>query len=271
MNYFKTPKNGNDMMPFYFGPRLADEKLSGWYKDVAMIIVPYLTDEELLKSIIPEYFTLLEDPILTITYASNKNIDWLAGRNYNLVSVSVKVKFNGIEHSEIGTLNLVMWENLTDPILTGRELQGIPKIYADIKDYEKINGSISTSFSHYNNPILDISISELFQFDDNMVKAVGENEKDLKTFGLRYIPNVNSSNDPLLVEPILHNSQNYFKEIHIGKGHLDWHESSWQKNPTQAHIINKLKDLPIIEYKECYFIKGSTNLFVNDKPSISLK
>jgi|TARA_B110000259_G_scaffold187281_1_gene240932 acetoacetate decarboxylase len=271
MNDFKTPKNGNDMMPFYFGPRSMGEKLSGWYNDVTMLVIPYLTDDKLLKSIIPEPFKLLDDPIITVTYACNKNIDWLAGRDYNLISVSVKTKFDGVRDNEIGTFNLVMWENLTDPILTGRELQGIPKIYADIQNHQLTDGVISTNVSHYNNSILDMSITNMFQLDANMVTVISDSEKNLKSFGLRYIPDVDITNPPLLVEPILHTSQNFFKEIHLGNGSVNWHASSWEKNPTQAHIVNKLKELPIIEYKDSYYIKGSANLFVLDKPSVSLK
>ena len=271
MTHFKTPQDGNDMMPYFFGPRPENDKISGWYKDVTMIVIPYITDEKILKSIIPEKFALLNDPIVTITYACNKDIDWLAGRSYNLVSISIKVKFEGKVDKEEGTLNLVMWENLTDPILTGRELQGIPKIYADIKDHQISDETISTSMSHYDNTILDISISNMTQLDDKMVAVISESERNLRSFGIRYLSNVDIMKPPVLNESILHTSQNFFKEIHIGKGSLNWYPSSWEKNPTQAHIINKLQDLPILEYKDSYFIKGATNLFVPDKPSLVLK
>ena len=91
MSNFKIPKNGNDLMPFNFGPRLPSP--SGWYKDVTMIVVPYLTDANILRSIIPEQFSISEEPIISIAYACNKDIDWLAGRAYNLISVSVETTF----------------------------------------------------------------------------------------------------------------------------------------------------------------------------------
>ena len=32
MSNFKIPKNGNDMMPFNFGPRATHANVSGWYR-----------------------------------------------------------------------------------------------------------------------------------------------------------------------------------------------------------------------------------------------
>ena len=40
MTNFKIPKNGNNMMPFNFGPKDNDPRNSGWYRDVSMLIIP---------------------------------------------------------------------------------------------------------------------------------------------------------------------------------------------------------------------------------------
>ena len=124
MTNFKIPKNGNSMMPFNFGPRDTDPRSSGWYRDVSMLIIPYKTDAEMLRKLIPEQFKISDEPTVSVNYARNKDIDWLAGRNYNLISVSVEAIFSGDVDEVTASYNLVMWENLTDPILTGREMQG---------------------------------------------------------------------------------------------------------------------------------------------------
>ena len=46
-----------------------------------------------------------------------------------------------------------MWENLADPILTGRELQGIPKIFASIDDITIGDDRWSASANHFDNKI----------------------------------------------------------------------------------------------------------------------
>jgi hypothetical protein len=72
-----------------------DENSSGWYRDVTMMIVPYVTDREKLAAFFPEPFTVGEVPTVTVTYACSKDVDWLAGRGYNLIAVTASAVFNG--------------------------------------------------------------------------------------------------------------------------------------------------------------------------------
>ena len=271
MTNFKIPTNGNNMMPFNFGPRETDPRNSGWYRDVSMLIVPYKTDAKILRKLMPEQFEISDEPTVSVNYACNKDIDWLAGRNYNLISVSVEAIFSGDVDEVTASYNLVMWENLTDPILTGREMQGIPKIYADIDDMSYGNNSANVRMSHFASPILDIAISDTVRLDKKIVGEVVKEKSDMQSFGYRYIPNVNPALPPVVAEPILHNSQNIFTEMSLGKGFVNWHSSSWEQNPTQSHIINILKTLPILEYEDAAMTKGATNLFIPDKPSKVLR
>ena len=112
MTNFKIPKNGNIMMPFNFGPKDNDVRNSGWYRDVSMLIVPYKTDADILRKIIPEQFKISDEPTISVNYACNKEIDWLAGRNYNLISVSVEAIFSGDVDEVAASYNLVMWGEL---------------------------------------------------------------------------------------------------------------------------------------------------------------
>ena len=42
---------------------------------------------------------------------------------------------------------MVLWENLTDPIITGREELGYPKIYGELPEPRHLNDTISCSAS----------------------------------------------------------------------------------------------------------------------------
>ena len=125
-------------MPFHFGPRA--RKGSALYRDVTTIAISYLTDRERLAAYLPQPFEVGPEPLVTVSYAQNREIDWLAGGCYNLIGVNVSAVFKGEIDCLAGSYCLVMWENLTDPILTGREIQGIPKIYADIPDHTVCDG-----------------------------------------------------------------------------------------------------------------------------------
>jgi hypothetical protein len=47
-------------------------------------------------------------------------IDWLAGRGYTIIDVWLPVMFEGQRDQAVGRFLTVMWENLADPIITGR-------------------------------------------------------------------------------------------------------------------------------------------------------
>ena len=80
-------------------------------------------------------------PSITVTCASLYNLDWLGGGKYNLVQVTVPVTYQG----ELMSLCLVMFEDRVDPIVTGREELGYPKIMVGISNVCCDNDNISCS------------------------------------------------------------------------------------------------------------------------------
>ena len=59
------------------------------------------------------------------------DIGWLAGRGYNIAIVRVPTRWRGQENIT-GAFVPVLWESMAEPILTGRDELGWPKIFADI-------------------------------------------------------------------------------------------------------------------------------------------
>ena len=159
----KLDPNKNYLMPAHFGPRYTGKKTSGWYHDVTTMMVSYVTDREALLKLLPDCFDVPEMPIITVAYACNKKIDWLAGHGYNLIGVHASVIYKGEKEKMVGSYTLVMWENLTDPILAGREMQGISKIYADIPDHSMVNDVWRTKAHHFGHDILDMSLTNLVE------------------------------------------------------------------------------------------------------------
>jgi len=261
----KFDPNSSYMMPAHFGPRPFSPKASGWYHDVTMMVVPFLTDPQKLAAYLPEPFEVVEDAVVTVTYACNKQVDWLAGHGYNLIAVSAAAVFNGEKEKLEGNYTLVMWENLTDPILTGRELQGIPKIYADIQDHSVIAGEWHTSASHFGHKIMDLFISDLREATPDEIEAYGKaNEGKDNPMAWRYLPGVSGFGQSVS-EPTTFPSETTVTETLVGQGTVDWKHLSWEQNPTQFHIVNALADLPVLAYLPAVVAKGSTNLILPDR------
>ena len=259
---FEFDPMGRYLMPAHFGTPPLEAPPSGWYHDVKTVNVSYVTDSDKLAAYLPAPFSVADEALITVTYACSNKVDWLAGRGYNLISVNAAAHFEGEQDQLTGNFTLVVWENLTDPILTGRELTGIPKIYADIPDHTIVDGMWRCSASHFGNTILEMSAGSLVAPTPEQIAAAyaAQAGKD-NPMGWRYLPLVGGFG-AAISEPTTFPSENIITEAYVGEGSIDWSHLTWEQNPTQFHIVNALADLPVLEYRPAIVTKGSTNLFV---------
>ena len=267
---FTFKPNTEYHMPAFFGAR-PGSVTTRRYNDVTNITVCYLTDREILAKYIPAPFVVGEIPMISVTYTCAKEVDWLAGRGYNMIGVNAAVKFQGEEDQLEGYLTLVMWENLADPILTGREIKGVPKIYADIPDHQVISGDWQANASHFSNRILEIKASNLMALT---ASQIAENKKSMENknnaMGWKYIPNVDGVG-AALSHPVLFPIEAETSEFWVGTGEVNWEHLTWEQNPTQFHIVNALADLPNLGYVYTAVSKGSTVLEPIGRPVRVLK
>lgn len=263
---FKLDPNQSYMMPAHFGPRYIGEKTSGWYRDVTVMAVPFITDREKLAAYLPAPYEVAEEAVVTVYYACNKQVDWLAGRGYNMVGVNASVIYRGEQETLSGNYALVIWENLADPILVGREVQGIPKVFADIPDHSVTKNEWRCNASHFGHKILDLSISNpgaVAQEDIAAQQKAGYGKDHPMTW--RYLPAIGGFGNAAVNEPVTFPSDSIYTEAMVGEGKINWNQLSWEQNPNQYHIVNALEALPILEYLPAIITRGSTNLSLPER------
>jgi hypothetical protein len=201
------------------------------------------TDRAELERYIPEELEL-RAPEVQVALSQLTEINWLAGGRYNLVSVTVPVRFAGDVDRVDAPYALVVWENRTAPILTGREQTGVPKIFADIEDLHIYRPHYATSVSYEGNTFLAMT------FDAGDPLAGGELERAKGTFGSldsigwRYIPKVGAPGADLS-QFILFPQAMDVDKVYPGMGTLTWTELAPMQNPRQYHIIRALASLPV--------------------------
>ncbi|HOI99809.1 MAG TPA: acetoacetate decarboxylase family protein [Rectinema sp.] len=247
---FKFEEGKCYKMPAHFGGAPFDPDAKAVYNDVVTLIFSYITDGDQLSNYVPEGFELIK-PELRIEYQQCRQVEWMAGSYYNLVSIDTPVRFNGQHDRLEGSFSLVVWENKTTPILTGN-MMGIPKIYADIEDLHILADAYRTRLSFEGSTFLELEMTQLKPLDMEQVNAMNT---DINTFGWRYIPKVGEPGADLS-QPILFPMHNEAKAACLGSGKVKWTESTWDQNPMQFYIINALAELPIIEMKPAILMQG---------------
>lgn len=241
-------------MPAHFGyPDLSAILTNGEavYGDVTQIALEYSTDEKLLRQFLPQPYELNGDPVVTVEYSMNRSIDWLAGGEYNIISVSVPAIYVGEVDKISGNYALVLWENLTDPILTGREMHGIPKIYGDIENHRIFEGIWKTALRNRGKTILDIQAADLTRMAPDEFEGFKENCRQRNLLGWKYIPNETLTDAIASYATVLPASVRCH-EAWSARGNLRWYPQTWKENPTQAHIVNALHSLPIEKVLSCF-------------------
>ncbi|HNV36974.1 MAG TPA: acetoacetate decarboxylase family protein [Rectinema sp.] len=237
-------------MPAHFGGSYFDPDAKAIYNDVVTLIFSYTTDGEQLSNYVPEGFELTK-PELSIEFQQCRQVEWMAGSYYDLVSVAAPVRFNGQRDRLEGSFSLVVWENKTTPILTGN-MMGVPKIYADIEDLHILADTYRTRLSFEGSTFLELEMIRHQPLDAEEVKAMNT---DINSLGWRYIPKVGAPGADLS-QPILFPMHNEPNSAWLGSGKVKWTKSTWDQNPMQFYIINALAELPIIDMKPVILTQG---------------
>ena len=247
---FKFEEGKCYKMPAHFGGSYFDPDAKAIYDDVVTLIFSYTTDGEQLSNYVPEGFELTK-PELSIEFQQCRQVEWMAGSYYDLVSVAAPVRFNGQRDRLEGSFSLVVWENKTTPILTGN-MMGVPKIYADIEDLHILADTYRTRLSFEGSTFLELEMIRHQPLDAEELKAMNT---DINSLGWRYIPKVGAPGADLS-QPILFPMHNEPNAAWLGSGKVKWTKLTWDQNPMQFYIINALAELPIIDMKPVILTQG---------------
>jgi hypothetical protein len=255
---FKFKNDKCYQMPAHFGGYVY-QPVETCYHDVVNMTFTYATDAAALSEYIPEDFELLR-PEICINYSQCREVDWMAGAAYNLIDVSAPVRFNGQRDRVEGSFSLVVWENKTAPILTGREQTGVAKIYADIEDLHILRGKRFTTASYEGNTFLRLEMTLVDPVDDARMAQ----PRNISVNGLhwRYIPKVGGPGADLS-QPILFPQRVEARSVRQGSGTVQWTVLSYEECPTQAHIVKALAGLPLREPATVTMTQGAVFLMAS--------
>jgi hypothetical protein len=132
--------DGIRRMPVIFGPspgprQMPDGSLRRGTRDGTAASISFTTavSEEGLTRLLPPGVHPVGEARITTTFASLRELPWLAGRGYNLVEITAPVTAQVLDEGP-ADFSLVVFENMADPIISGREELGWSKVFADISD-----------------------------------------------------------------------------------------------------------------------------------------
>jgi hypothetical protein len=272
--------------PFGFGPSPGPRQplgLSPSHSDVQSlrqakpessetISVRFKTSRTYLENLLPPGFAFTSPGTLAFASISCTTLDgmtWLGGGGYSHCGLYIHgVNYTKRDGSKIfGTYLAVLFENLADPIITGRDELGMPKLFCDIS--AQVNGSeASIALAWRGAQFAEIKVSGLStpppppaasaapaprmpgppppppeqgQFTYRYVPAVGQPGKTDAEYAV-FIPTPKPSSEP--------------ETLTTATATAKFEARDWQSLPTIHNVAKGLAELPIYSVEEAKLVRA---------------
>lgn len=246
-------------MPTHFGPRTGPRRGPDGKRfenrntpRSTVFSLHFLTDAAQLAQMLPPGFQLEGDPVVTVSASYMTEIEWLAGRGYNTLGLSFPARFQGERDEVSGQFLTVLWENLTDPIITGREELGFSKIYCELPPPAFLRGEYHISASWLGFKFLDIHIDDLRQQSPAAIESEGAKTKSAGSLHYKYMPRTGDWGSADCAYAVLTPAETPHRRVlehYTAQGQLKFQHARWEDMPTQYNIVNAFADLDIREYR----------------------
>ena len=226
--------------------------------DIVQVTVHALTDAAMLSQYIPPRCRLAGEPILSVSFIQLTNLGWLAGRGYNFITVSTPVIFEGCSETVRGDFNLCLWENKADPIITGRDEIGMPKLFADIPDPREREGRWECSASWEGFPFLRLDLDT--STGEGSTPSPGGHGSTGVYILHRYHARPGEWDqvdiDDIVVSHRGEAPPTEVLELRSGVGSFAFRPARWEDMPTQYTYVTALAELPLLEFRGGQFVRA---------------
>lgn len=250
-------------MPAHFGGRPGGQtSTTYWDTDTASVF--YETEAAALERFLPGGFSLLR-PEVMLASMMNRGVEWMGGEPYNILAMNFPVTYAGNKDNLDGWFSLVVWENNTTPILTGRELTGIPKIPAEIEDFRFLGTEMRTWAHAHGHTFCDLHFTNIRDATKQEHDVLAAEYENMNWIGWRHIPSVGAQGGADISQPVLFPQEFYPKSIFLAEANLEWHVPPQWRNPTQHHIIAQIAALPVLrQTRPAVVLKNAKNVLRGD-------
>ncbi|KAI8937429.1 hypothetical protein NX059_005152 [Plenodomus lindquistii] len=217
------------------------------------------------------------DTVVYATFAATKlgNLEWLGGRGYSHFGLYI----HGVQYTKdngetvVGTYLPVLFENLADPILSGRDELGFPKLFAELS--EKVEGdSYTLEAGWMDSKFGTMTLSGLRESPATNGEATTALFPPLpKDEGLlfhKYIPTTASTGsdergkadvDYTAFLPGAEDAKTVerkiTKSLTASSADLKFDALDWKALPTLHHVIERLAEVPVFEVVEAKYVEGT--------------
>jgi hypothetical protein len=183
-------------------------------------------------------------------------MEWLGGSGYRHIGLYI----HGVQYVQKdgtvlnGTFLPLLFESLTDPIVSGREELGMPKLYCSVDIWRRTNSyRVQTGWQGVQ--FGSLTLDGLREADPSSSKGTIGGEDDDGIFAYKYIPKVGERGqaDAEYATFVPHAEESKVVPSKVqriftaDKASVEFDPHDWEALPTLHHVISRLAEIPIYE------------------------
>ncbi|ROV97543.1 hypothetical protein VSDG_04639 [Cytospora chrysosperma] len=269
-------------MPIGFGPFPGPRQdcygrslQEGLQRSFTTVSVKFKTSRTYLETLLPTSSFRFKNPgtvcQASISMTELDNMQWLGGNGYRHLGLYIHgveyVKKDGSTIS--GTHMPVLFESITDPITSGREELGMPKLFCDI-DMHRRSSSVRVTASWRGAKFIDLSVTGLKEDDVSSEHGTIGGEADYGILVYRYIPSVGHPGVADCEYPIVVPHEEEQPKATVKKvfraptvqgktagANIEIDGLDWEALPTLHHVAGALAQVPIYEVLSAKVVEGT--------------
>lgn len=240
-------------MPFGFGPMPGPRQAPGggrhdWSRGprARAVTLRFRTEAERLVPLLPPGFALEGAPWVTLRYTELTRLDWLAGRGYRMLGVMLPARYEGRRDRVRAPFLAVLWENLADPILSGREELGYAKLPAELVNGRAAGGGRRHEARWQGHRFFEMELGPERRCDPAPVAGPAAEG----VLHYKYIPRTGAPGQAdcayACLSPLPGKARRVTRRAEA-TARFAFLPTRWEEMPTQVHIVNALAALPVRE------------------------
>jgi acetoacetate decarboxylase len=198
------------------GGMILDSEGGLLYRERQSIALQYLTSSNNIEKLLPDCYLPGEKAIVTTSFVYNDGVGFMGGRGYRIGTVMVSARHEGKDGVTDGRFVVVMYEDDTLPIISGREFLGVPKLYGDISDPRIMpDGKIRCEVSIWGYLLFGIEVEPESKQPEHVIEAMNQKPRGDPMLGYKYIHAMDG--EPDCSYPIATPSDTTYNEVWSGQ------------------------------------------------------
>jgi hypothetical protein len=263
---FHLDRRAKYEMPVVFGPTEIPD-VSQWGR-VEMVSTSFVSTFDAVRPLVPGLLQIPEQPVVTISRMTYTDVDYLAGRGYQEVTVGVSAADTQGETMR-GSFMLVVWVDEYRALIIGREYIGYAKLMAEFNPVRVANGTWSYDISEYSTPLLRGHASGMTRLAGYDLTGAQRAASDVTVFNWKHIAGPDGTVDADYMTSTRLNFE--WSEVMRGEGSVSLEDVDWRSAPHSARIVQRLRELPVVRLRPSIVASGCGTIDRNTLRRVSIE